>query len=210
MSNRLLIAGLMGALAFAGGCSESKPAAVTTVAAAAPVAPAVPARDESIIATGPLVVENQVDVMAQREGMVIKTLAEPGTHVRKGQLLASLDDRQLAAELDAARAKTRATDADLKNWEAELKVVESDLERTKKMWEAQLITKEQLDHAQYKLVSDQWNVRNLKEVHAMAAASERSLELELEKTHIKAPFDGIVARRYVRQGQKVSAGDRMF
>ncbi len=38
----------------------------------------------------------------------------------------------------------------------------------------------------------------------------KSLELEREKASIVAPFDGIVARRYVRVGQKVSVGDRLF
>ena len=43
-----------------------------------------------------------------------------------------------------------------------------------------------------------------------AQAAERSLELEKEKTRITAPFDGIVARRYVRVGQKVAISDRLF
>ena len=34
--------------------------------------------------------------------------------------------------------------------------------------------------------------------------------LELEKTKIKAPFDGLIARRYVREGQNLSKGDRLF
>jgi multidrug resistance efflux pump len=41
---------------------------------------------------------------------------EPGTAVQKGEILAMLDDRQVAADLDAARARTRSTAADLKNW----------------------------------------------------------------------------------------------
>jgi membrane fusion protein (multidrug efflux system) len=34
--------------------------------------------------------------------------------------------------------------------------------------------------------------------------------LELEKTRIRAPFPGVVARRYVREGQQVARGDRLF
>jgi RND family efflux transporter MFP subunit len=36
------------------------------------------------------------------------------------------------------------------------------------------------------------------------------VSLELEKTHIRAPFDGVIARRYVRLGQEVATGDRLF
>jgi len=43
-----------------------------------------------------------------------------------------------------------------------------------------------------------------------AKQEEHSLELELEKTRVMAPFGGLVARRYVREGQSVAKGDRLF
>ncbi|MBZ5646757.1 MAG: efflux RND transporter periplasmic adaptor subunit [Acidobacteriia bacterium] len=181
-----------------------------TKAEAASALTSTPAAESPFIASGPVIVENQVDVQAQRDGVVTKISAEPGMTVKKGDLLARLDDRQLTADLDAAKAKTRAQEADLKNWQAELKVLEVDLERAQKMWEAQLITKEQLDHASYKLISDQWNVKNMEELLAQSSAAQRSLELELEKTAIRAPFDGVVARRYIRAGQRVASGERLF
>ena len=194
------------------GCGETKPAQASAPSEAPLVAQPPAAAEESpvVIASGPLVVENQVDVCSERAGVVMKTMAEPGARVKAGQVLALLDDRQIAADLEAAKAKTRAQEADLKNWEAELKVLEVDAERAQKMWDAQLITKEQLDHAKYKLISDEWNVKNMRELLAHAQASQRSLELEYEKTRIRAPFDGLVARRYIRPGQRVAIGDRIF
>jgi RND family efflux transporter MFP subunit len=137
-------------------------------------------------------------------------LAEPGTQVRKGQLLAELDDRQLSADLEAARAKTRSTENDLKNWEAEAKVLDVDYQRAQKMWDAQIISKEQFEHAKFKAESDQWDVKRVSEMLTNAKDVEHSLELELEKTRIAAPFNGVVARRYVRAGQSVNRGDRLF
>lgn len=78
------------------------------------------------------------------------------------------------------------------------------------MWDAQLITKEQLDHIRYNLVADQYQQESAKHKLDNARATFQSLDLELEKTRICAPFDGVVARRYVREGQLVSNGDRMF
>ncbi len=172
--------------------------------------PATSAEESEFTASGPIIVENQVDVAAQREGVVAQILAEPGTPVKKGQLLAMLDDRQISADLDAARAKTRSTEADLRNWEAEAKVLESDYVRAQKMWDAQLITKEQLEHAKFKAESDQWDVKRVQELLTNARQTERSLELELEKTRIRSPFDGIVARRYVRAGETVTRDERLF
>ncbi len=200
------------------GCSDSRPAEVKAAPRPVANAPAAPpllsdrASDHEpfFVASGPLIVEHQVDVATQRDGVVAEVHAEPGFLVRQGQLLAQLDGRQATADLDAARARTRSTAADLKNWEAEAKVLEADAERARKMWEAQLITKEQFDHAHYKAESDQWDVKRVQEMLVNAQQTERSLELELEKTRIRAPFSGIVARRYIRAGQQVNRGDRMF
>jgi len=213
MRARLFLGFVLAVLAAAvlAGCSETKPAEASAPPAqtAAPAQPAAP-KDDAVLASGPLVVENQVDVAAQREGVVLRTMAEPGRRVKKNQLLAELDARQISADMEAARAKTRSIEDDLKNWEAEAKVLEADYLRAQKMWDAQLITKEQLDHARYKAESDQWDVKRVQELLANARLTERSLELEVEKTKIRAPFGGIVARRYVRDGQKVAVGDRLF
>ena len=167
-------------------------------------------RASEFLASGPIIVEDQVDVAAQRDGVVAKIMAEPGTPVKKGQILAALDDRQISADLEAARAKTRSTEDDLKNWEAEAKVLESDYARAEKLWEAQIIPKEELDHARYKAESDEWDVKRVSELLGNAKQVEQSLQLELEKTRITAPFDGVVARRYVRIGQSVAKNDRLF
>jgi membrane fusion protein (multidrug efflux system) len=193
------------------GCSQSPTGlSVAPPVQAEPVkTPATPA-ENVFVASGPLIVEHQVDVAALREGVVSKILAESGTRVKEGQLLATFDDRQLAADLEAARAKTHSFEADLKNWQAEAKVLESDYERAKKLWDAQIIAKEQLDHARYKFESDQWDIQRAEHLLVNARETEKSLELELEKTRITAPFAGIVARRYVRAGQDIAKGDRLF
>jgi RND family efflux transporter MFP subunit len=196
------------------GCEDTQPtvAAANTAPNASPSVTAsqsTPA-DQVFLASGPLVVENQVDVDAQREGVIAAILAEPGAKVTKGQILAQLDDRQVVANLEAAAARTRSTTADLHNWEAESAVLDADLRRAQKMWDAGVIPLEQLEHVRYKAESDHWDVERVKELLIDAKATERSLALELEKTRVVAPFDGVVARRYVRVGQKVALGDRLF
>jgi len=206
----------IGLLVIGVGCTSSPSQGPSTVAAAEPVP--VPAQSATpsaapqvdFVASGPIIVEDQVDVSAQREGVVSAVFAEPGTSVKKGQLLAKMDDRQIAADLEAARARTRSTEADLKNWQAEAKVLEADYARAEKLWQAQIIPKEQLDHAKYKAESDQWDVKRVSELLANSKQTERSLELELEKTQITAPFNGVVARRYIRVGRSVAKNDRLF
>ena len=78
------------------------------------------------------------------------------------------------------------------------------------MWKADLITKEQVEHARAKVVSSKFEVEREVENAQTARDSLKGIDLELEKTRVVAPFDGVVARRYVRLGQKVTLGDRMF
>jgi RND family efflux transporter MFP subunit len=200
------------------GCRSSQPSGSSSrvlAASAQPVDSAVVATatkpaQEDITSSGPIVVENQLDVEAQREGVVAQILADTGRFVRKGDLLAQLDDRQLVADRDAAEAKLRSIDANVKNWQAEVKVLESDLERSEKMWEAQIITKQQLDHDRFKVEADRYELERERQTTVGQQDAIRSLNLELEKTRVLAPFDGVVARRYVRAGQRVASGDRLF
>jgi len=204
---------MMATLSLGMACSSNstETVAAAPAAAVAPVAtePSRPVSDNLTI-SGPLIVEHQLDVLAQREGLVAKLFSDTGKRVPTGGLLAQLDDRQLAADLEAARAKTRSTDADLKNWKAEARVLEADASRAQKMWDAQLITREQWEHAKFKAEADQWDVQRVEQMLINSREAEHSLELELEKTRIRAPFAGIVARRYVREGQQVARGDRLF
>jgi membrane fusion protein, multidrug efflux system len=205
---------VLAASLISGGCGGEKSG---TVAAASPNTPAAPANpppqpaaEDGLSVSGPLIVEQEVEVMAQRDGVVTNISADAGARVKAGTILATLDGRQLTANLEAARAKTRSVQADLKNWEAEAQVLQADLVRAQRLWDEKLIAEEQLQHAKYKAESDQWDILRVREQLNTSKEEEHSLELELEKTRIAAPFDGLVARRYVRAGQTVAKGERLF
>ncbi|HEV7220386.1 MAG TPA: efflux RND transporter periplasmic adaptor subunit [Terriglobales bacterium] len=196
------------------GCSSSPaPAAAATPRPATYTAP-VPVQPQQaqpdFIATGPIVVENQIDLEAERDGVVAEILTDTGASVAKGQLLAKLDSRQLTADRDAAAAKARSIEADVKNWEAAEKVARSDFERSDALWNAKVISKELADHARYQHEAVQFEVERERENLKYAQNTAKSLDLELEKANITAPFAGIIARRYIHTGQEVSKNDRLF
>jgi membrane fusion protein (multidrug efflux system) len=201
---------------LAGGCGGTEPAAsavsngAVPPAPAAKVAPAAETADTSFVVSGPIIVEHQVEITAQRDGFLSKVLFDAPSRVKAGTILARLDDQQLSANLEAARAKSRSIEADLKNWQSEAEVLKADYGRQQNLWKLGLTSQEQLEHAKYKAESDQWDILRVRETLNTAHQEERSLELELAKTKITAPFGGLVARRYVREGQSVSKGDRLF
>lgn len=226
--SRFVLVGIVAVTALLVGCSSGS----TPTAAAASPAPltAEPDRPSSVtnpsqagltqtnpshapveyIASGPIVVENQVDLAAQRDGMVAEILVDAGAPVKKGQLLAKLDDRQLTAERDAAAAKVRSVEADLKNWQAGANVAKAERDRAEAMWEAHIIAKEQEEKAKYQYEATVFEVQRQAEDLKVVQSTLQSLQLELEKTRIIAPFNGVVARRYVRAGQQVAKNDRLF
>jgi RND family efflux transporter MFP subunit len=210
--------GLAGLAVQTTGCGSDKPASSVSNAASLPEKTAATARptpsgepvDSSLIVSGPIIVEHQVDLTAQRDGVVAKIFSDVPARVKAGALLAQLDDRQITANLEAARAKSRGIQADLKNWESEAQVLKADYARAQNLWDLGLTSEEQLQHAKYKAESDQWDIKRVEESLNTAREEEKSLELELEKTKITSPFAALVARRYVREGQTVARGDRLY
>ena len=213
-----------GTMLFVTACGSEKPLASSTTnadssapaasmaasSAATPPGPSVETRDSALVVSGPIIVEHQFDLTAQRDGIVAKIFFDDSSRVKAGALLAQLDDRQITANLDAARSKTRSIDAEIKNWQAEAEVFKADYARAQRRWDLGLISEEDLQHAKYKAESEQWEINRVTELHATAREEERSLDLELEKTRVMAPFQGLVARRYVREGQSVTKGERLF
>lgn len=208
-----LLLALSGITLLLSGCSSNTPIAAEAALAPKPSAESTtPPQTAPIdyIASGPIVVEDQVDLVAQRDGVVAEVLVETGAFLKKGQLLARLDDRQLAADRDAAAAKARSTEADLKNWEAGAKVAQAERDRAEQLWEANIIAQSEEEKTKYQYDATEYEVERQREDMKYAQDALRSLELELEKTRITAPFDGVVARRYLRAGQEVAKNDRLF
>jgi len=219
MRKEWILVGL-GAAFLAMGCGDERaPVGGVTNASAPAVTPAsakpvVPKPSEPVDAglyvSGPIIVEHEVELTAQRDGLLQKIYVDAPARVKAGVLLAELDGRQIQANLAAARAKTRSIEADLKNWQAEAQVLKADYVRQQHLMELGLTSQEQLEHAKYKAESDQWDILRVTETLNTAKEEERSLEIEMEKTKLTAPFNGLIARRYVREGQNVTKGERLF
>lgn len=212
----LLIALLVSAVFVLQACSGAPPvtqaaaatSAGTTTAAPAPIKAT--ADEDGYVASGPLIVENQVDVTALRSGVISEILVDVGQAVHQGQLLARLDDRQATAERDAAESKLKSCEANVNDWEAETKLALADYDRAQRMRDAGINTQEELEHARYKWEGSKFEIEKAQRELDTARDALRVAELELQKTRIEAPFDGVVARRYVRAGQTAAPGERMF
>ncbi|HEX4067858.1 MAG TPA: efflux RND transporter periplasmic adaptor subunit [Acidobacteriaceae bacterium] len=202
------------------GCSSAGTRSPGTVAAAAvpqPNAepnpqplPAPRPHADDLVVSGPVTVEQQLDIVALRAGVISSLNVDVDSEVGSGQVMAQLDDRQIAADRTAAEYKVQSLQADLKNWQAEVDVRKTDLQRAEAMRQAGINTQEALDHVRYDLAATQFEVERQRGEMQAAQAALESVTLELAKTKIAAPFNGVVSQRYVRLGQYVNIGDRLF
>lgn len=181
-----------------------------TANAAREVPPPPAPHAEDLVVTGPVTVEQQLDVVALRAGVITHLGVDVDSPVRAGQVMAQLDDREIAADRTAAQYKVQSLDADLKNWQAEVNVRSADLERAQALRQAGINTQEALDHAKYDLEATRYEVERQRGEMEAAEANVQALTLELAKTKIAAPFSGVVSQRYVRLGQYVNIGDRLL
>ena len=140
-----------------------------------------------------------VDVQALVTGRLTRLAVKEGAVVKKGDLLVEIDPRAFRISLDAAHAR-------LKMAEANLQVVKTMTDNTKKLRDNKSVTGEPLPQ-----VSDaQVTIAVAKEMEAAAAvmvskAEVQQAELTLSWTRLTAPFDGRVSQIQTAEGNIVNA-----
>jgi RND family efflux transporter MFP subunit len=155
-------------------------------------------------------VEQQADVVAERDGRITAVKVEVGDHVRRGEVLALLDDRALQPARAEKAAKIASLRAQIQTWEAERKSNEADLRRAKAMRAEKSLDDEDWEQVQNKLSESKTQLVRCKADEAAAEAELRTADVELDQSHVRAPFDGAVGRRSVREAQEVKKGDPLF
>jgi RND family efflux transporter MFP subunit len=151
--------------------------------------------------SGPLIsgtLEARRSATARSEvgGAILEMKAEQGEPVKKGQLLARIDDAGLRDQLSAARSAARvARDA--------LQVAKAEEERNKTLEKQGVITRRDAERAQLARVQAEGQ---------LADAQSRLVQAreQLGRTRVVAPMDGVVSEREVHAGDIVQTGASLF
>ena len=194
-----------------GGSTESENSPVRAAAPATkPASPATQVSGDTQDILSVLSVEHEVDVLAQRDGTVMEVLRDEGSPVKQGQILGHLDDRTLQAQMEKARADLKVAQDNVKYLEAQLRAKEAAYRRQQELRKLGLSSDADLEAAEFQAKGSEYDLESMRAVVDRNQAEINLTQLELEKTRIRAPFSGVVERRYIRQGQNVVKDDKCF
>lgn len=163
----------------------------------------VPVR-ENIEITGSLKPKEQVDVTSKVTGRVEQIGVLVGDVVKRGQILAELEDAELAQQVRRAEAALDVAGASVQQRKAELANAKADADRAKLLADQGLIARQDYESkiTAYQVFQAQVSLANAQT--EQATADLRELKIQLSQMKIAAPLSGYVAQRFVDVGAVVS------
>jgi HlyD family secretion protein len=159
-----------------------------------------------ISASGEVMPKKNVDISAQVPGRIIKIGVVEGQEVKAGDFLLQLDSTQYEANADRDRNFIRAANSELIQAEARLKRDKNSYERQQKLFEQELLSKDQLEiaQAQFDVSAAQTNAITFQ--IKQAEASLKSTLDNLSKTTYNSPIDGVITSLRVEEGEVAIIG----
>lgn len=124
-------------------------------------------------------------------GTIAALLVDEGDHVKKGQILATLDTRTIKAQLSRQAAAHKAL-------AAQMELAKLTYDRQQALAERSFASQQRADETRLA-------VTELEARLAESNAAITEIEVALDKASLRAPFDGLVAVRHVDGGTRVSS-----
>src|SRR3989338_8031501 len=173
----------------------------------------------SVATTGPVRALVTVEVGSQLSGQIAELYADFNTPVEENQVIALIDPqsfekrvRQAEADLKVADANVSVQKAGIVRAEANLRRAKLDYERQKPLVEKGTLAETTLDtalanfeSAEAEVVMAKAQLRNADAVVEQRQAALSSAQIDLDRTKIRSPINGVVIQRGVAVGQTVAA-----
>lgn len=189
-----------------GGCGKGWPGGPQAAATTPPVPLLIAPEDvttvgNNTLASGPAITgtiqpERRADLRAEVPAMVLKVAKENGDTVKKGDLLATLDSTSIRDALMSAEAASRAADQALDQ-------ASRQYDRMKTLRGSGMASAQALDDAEGRRNGAQSDVESAK---ARVVAARQ----QMQRTEVRAPFDGVVTERKVSPGDTAQVGKELL
>jgi len=171
----------------------------TAVAASASAAPTA-----ILQATGYVTAERQATVSSQIQGQLTQVYVQEGEHVRRGQILARLDDSTQRATLEQVNAQLAASEAQLGQIQVQLAQARRDLARDQALIGQHLVSEQALETAQTQAASLAAQELSQKRAVGVARAGQQAARVQEDYTIVRAPFEGVVVDKAAQMGETIS------
>jgi membrane fusion protein (multidrug efflux system) len=152
--------------------------------------------DERIEVPGQLIAKDRAEIAAEVAGQITGITLDEGNAAAEGDQVLTIDPARRTLERDRARAGADQARAQMREQERELA-------RVTKLRSQKVASQTQLDEAETE--------RTLARSRLRAAESELGVaERAFNDATVRAPFAGVIARRFVSRGEYVSPGQKLF
>ncbi len=159
---------------------------------------------EELLLTGSLKPKEVVDISPKGTGRIESIQFLVGDLVRRGQLVAQIEDDELEQQVLRSEASNAVSAANVSSRKAELANAKASLDRDRLLFDEDLLSPEEFQGSQTSLEVMVAQLQ-LAEAQALQSAAELTeLKIRLDQTKIYAPMTGIVSERYVDPGALVT------
>jgi HlyD family secretion protein len=159
----------------------------------------------AISSTGTLSAISTVTVGSQISGQVTDVLVDFNDQVKRGQVIARIDPKTYQAQIAQGNAQVANARAALSQAQATLVNAELDYRRKADLGTRQLVARSDVDLARAALDQARAQVNAAKASIQQQAASTETTQVNLDRTVIRSPVDGVVLTRSIEPGQTVAA-----
>jgi RND family efflux transporter MFP subunit len=171
----------------------------------ATVASAYPSTSVALLnATGRVVAARRASVSSKGTGRLEWLGVQEGQMVKEGDVIARLENRDVAAQREQAQAQVQAARANLAQGQAELDDAQAALKRAQDLAKQNFISGSALDTAGARHNKARAAIDTLKAQIAVAEANARVAGVAYDQTLIRAPFTGIVLTKSANVGDIVT------
>jgi RND family efflux transporter MFP subunit len=155
-------------------------------------------------ATGYVVAQRKAAVASKATGRLVWLGVEEGSRVKKGEIIARLENLDVKATREQAAANLQLAKANLEQGLAELRDAESALKRSEELLAQGFVSRASHDIAVARHDKARAYIASLHAGIAAAQANLRGTDVAVEQTLIRAPFDGVVLTKAANVGDVVT------
>lgn len=155
-------------------------------------------------ATGYVVPQRKAAIASKATGRLEWLGVREGSVVKTGELIARLESRDVAAQLQQADANVGVARAGVGQAQAELRDAELALGRARDLRTRNFVAQAQVDQAEARAVKARAAVVSARAAEKAAEAARRAAQVAVAQTEIRAPFDGVVLTKNANVGDLIT------